>query len=67
MTEENMENQEEGKQKVSLQEAIKRKLAEKKQAQANQNNASKGNHQTKAMKSQQTKKPNNQHRRTGGS
>lgn len=67
MTEEHKENQETGKQKISLQEAIKRKLAEKKQAQANQNSASKGDHQTKTMKSQQTKKPNNQHRRTGGS
>jgi len=52
--------------KISLQEAIKRKLAEKKQAQSNGRGSS---HNPKAMnqtmKSQHTKKPNNQRRRTG--
>ncbi len=53
--------------KISLQEAMKRKLAEKKQAQAQGNmpgHQKAGNH---IVKSQQTKKPNNQRRRTGGS
>jgi hypothetical protein len=52
--------------KISLQEAIKRKMAEKKQAQSNANSSfhnQKSGNQT--MKSQQTKKPNNQRRRTG--
>jgi hypothetical protein len=57
----------EEKKKITLQEAIKRKLAEKKQEQANQKNAPKGENKAKAMKNQITKKPNNQHRRTGGS
>lgn len=51
--------------KISLQEAMKRKLAEKKQAQ--KNNQAINNHKVgnQMMKSQQTKKPNNQRRRTG--
>lgn len=54
--------------KVSLAEAAKQLLAQKKQAQ----NKAKGApfHQStnvQAMKSQITKKPNNQSRRTGGS
>lgn len=56
----------ENKGKISLQEAIKRKMAEKKQAQSNGNAAfqnQKSANQT--MKSQHTKKPNNQRRRTG--
>lgn len=53
--------------KISLQEAMKRKLAQKKQEQANakQSGNLKAGNQT--MKSQQTKKANNQRRRTGGS
>lgn len=52
--------------KISLAEAMKQKLAEKKQAQANQN--TKGKHLAagnQTMKSQLTKKPNNQKKRTG--
>ncbi|WP_179295374.1 hypothetical protein [Bacillus sp. FJAT-45350] len=52
------------KKKVSLQEAIKQKLAEKKQAQA----AGKANgwvSSNQTMKSQQTKKSNNQRKRRG--
>jgi hypothetical protein len=51
---------------ISLQEAMKRKLAEKKKEQGN---AQSGFFHQKAtnqkMKSQNTKKPNNQRRRTG--
>ncbi|GGE82751.1 hypothetical protein [Priestia taiwanensis] len=51
--------------KMSLQEAMMQKLASKKQAQ----DMGKGNNsfstETKSMKSQQTKKANNQRRRTG--
>lgn len=56
----------ESKAKISLQEAIKRKMAEKKQAQANGQSSfhnQKATNQT--VRSQQTKKPNNQRRRTG--
>lgn len=54
--------------KVSLADAIKNKLAQKKQAEQN----GKGNAQFRAgsdavMRSQNNKKPNNQRRRTGGS
>ncbi|WP_036685552.1 hypothetical protein [Paenibacillus tyrfis] len=54
--------------KVSLADAIKSKLAQKKQAQHD----AKANGQLRAgnasvMKSQNNKKPNNQRRRTGGS
>ncbi|AJY74386.1 hypothetical protein [Paenibacillus beijingensis] len=52
--------------KVSLAEAVKRKLEQKKQQQAVGRN-SVGHHDTgtKAMKSQMTKKPNNQRKRMG--
>ncbi|MET3289028.1 hypothetical protein EDM56_21005 [Brevibacillus fluminis] len=53
--------------KISLQEAMKRKLAQKKQEQANGNQAGNQKASNQVMKSQQTKKPNNQRRRTGGS
>lgn len=52
--------------KVNLADAMKEMLAKKKQQQAEH----KGNfhsNSTKTMKSQNTKKPNNQRRRTGGS
>ncbi|TDF99601.1 hypothetical protein [Paenibacillus piri] len=54
--------------KVSLADAVKNKLAQKKQAQ----NDAKSNTQQRAgnsavMRSQNNKKPNNQRRRTGGS
>ncbi|WGV57073.1 hypothetical protein QIH01_16345 [Brevibacillus brevis] len=51
--------------KISLQEAMKRKLAEKKQAQAQANNPMNQKAQNQSMKSQLTKKPNNQRRRMG--
>ncbi|MFC5453058.1 hypothetical protein [Paenibacillus aestuarii] len=57
-----------GQKKVSLADAIKQKLAQKKADQANQkgnpNYAGGGN---QSAKSQMTKKVNNQRRRTGGS
>ena len=54
--------------KVSLQDAIRQKLAQKKE-QANSGNQSSAYFEggPKAMKSQNNKKPNNQRRRTGGS
>ncbi|GAA0316758.1 hypothetical protein GCM10008967_04200 [Bacillus carboniphilus] len=55
----------EPKKKMSLQEAMKQQLANKK----NQNSAGKGNTNadlsTKKMKSQQTKKPSNTRRKMG--
>lgn len=51
--------------KISLQEAMKRKLAEKKAAQAQANSSFNPKAKNQIMKSQQTKKPNNQRRRTG--
>ncbi|BAH43589.1 MULTISPECIES: hypothetical protein [Bacillales] len=51
--------------KISLQEAMKRKMAEKKQAQAQANNPMNQKAQNQSMKSQLTKKPNNQRRRMG--
>ncbi|MBM6619803.1 hypothetical protein [Bacillus suaedaesalsae] len=54
------------KKKISLQEAIKQQLANKKQANENGNSNSKqGGTGTQKMKSQHTKKPNNQRRKTG--
>lgn len=52
--------------KISLQDAIRQKLAQKKQ-QANSGNQSSAYFEggPKAMKSQNNKKPNNQRRRTG--
>lgn len=52
--------------KISLADAMKKKLAEKKMAQGNQNQ--KQTHElsgNQKMKSQLTKKPNNQKKRTG--
>jgi hypothetical protein len=51
--------------KISLQEAMKRKLAQKKQEQASRNSNAPQKAGNQFMKSQQTKKPNNQRRRTG--
>lgn len=68
MTEPNQNEQETTEKKpgqVSLQEAMKRRLAEKKQEQANANSAVNQKAKNQMMKSQQTKKPNNQRRRTG--
>ncbi|AYK08493.1 hypothetical protein [Brevibacillus laterosporus] len=52
--------------KVSLAEAMKQRLAQKKQ-QASDKDFQKGNQSTKVLKTQNNKKPNNQRRRTGGS
>ncbi|MFF0826654.1 hypothetical protein ACFYU8_02305 [Brevibacillus sp. NPDC003359] len=68
MTEPNQNEKETTEQKpgkVSLQEAMKRKMAEKKQAQAQANNPLNQKAQNQSMKSQLTKKPNNQRRRMG--
>lgn len=54
------------KKKISLQDAIKQQLANKKQANANEKgNTKQGSTGTQKMKSQHTKKPNNQRRKTG--
>lgn len=53
--------------KVDLAEAMRQKLQQKKQQQADSKPGLKGSLQTKALKSQNNKKPNNQRRRTGGS
>lgn len=52
--------------KVSLAEAMKRKLEQNKQNQANHNSATKLKSGNQNVKSQQTKKVNNQRRKTGG-
>ncbi|MEC2057439.1 hypothetical protein I6J18_08290 [Peribacillus psychrosaccharolyticus] len=54
----------EQKKKISLQEAIKEQLANKK-GQGSAGKLNTGPVQTQKMKSQLPKKPNNQHRRTG--
>lgn len=54
--------------KIDLAEAMRQKLQQKKEQQRNANKpGSPANLQTKALKSQNNKKPNNQRRRTGGS
>ncbi|RRJ62020.1 hypothetical protein EHV15_02850 [Paenibacillus oralis] len=54
--------------KIDLAEAMRQKLAQKKQQQqAAGKPGMKDGFQTKALKSQNNKKPNNQRRRTGGS
>lgn len=53
------------KKKVSLEEAIKLKLAQKKQEQHEEKQGNYSAKGTNKMKSQQTKKANNQRRRTG--
>lgn len=68
MTEPNQNEKETAEQKpgkISLQEAMKRKLAEKKQAQAQANQPANQKAKNQTVKSQHTKKPNNQRRRTG--
>ncbi|MGG1659802.1 hypothetical protein [Brevibacillus sp. NRS-1366] len=68
MTEPNQNEKETAEQKpgkISLQEAMKRKLAEKKQAQAQANTPANQKAKNQTVKSQHTKKPNNQRRRTG--
>jgi hypothetical protein len=62
------EPQEAGVKKVSLADAIKQKLAQKKADQAAQKaNPKSASTNGLAVKSQMTKKVNNQRRRTGGS
>jgi|GEM_PF-2101559 len=57
-----------GQKKVSLADAIKQKLAQKKADQASQKgNSSYAGGGNQSAKSQMTKKVNNQRRRTGGS
>ncbi|MEK3789244.1 MULTISPECIES: hypothetical protein [Paenibacillus] len=53
--------------KIDLAEAVRQKLAEKKLAASQKQNGGFQGNQTKALKSQNNKKPNNQRRRTGGS
>ncbi|HWO96669.1 MAG TPA: hypothetical protein VNM45_10090 [Bacillus sp. (in: firmicutes)] len=53
------------KKKMSLEEAIKQKLANKKQNQAAGRTGTTPVKMTQSMKSQQTKKRNNQRKRTG--
>lgn len=55
---------EQPKKKLSLQEIINQKLAAKKQG-SNKNDTSHYSTATKSLKSQQTKKTNNQRKRTG--
>lgn len=52
--------------KVSLAEAMKRKLAQDKQNKNNEQNSTKLKSGNQTVKSQHTKKPNNQRRKTGG-
>jgi hypothetical protein len=51
--------------KITLEEAIKRKLAQKKEQQMNTKQPNQHSTTVQAMKHQQTKKSNNQKRRTG--
>ncbi|MGG0825002.1 hypothetical protein ABE099_19230 [Paenibacillus turicensis] len=60
MTEENQQPR-----KISLAEAMRQKLEQKKQQQAGNKAGFQGSTQTKALKTQNNKKPNNQRRRTG--
>ncbi|USB32632.1 hypothetical protein [Paenibacillus sp. YPG26] len=53
--------------KIDLAEAMRLKLQQKKQNQASNKQGQNGLQSTKTLKSQNTKKPNNQRRRTGGS
>jgi len=68
MTQDNQKSTETEEQKpgkISLQEAMRRKLEQKKQEQASGKTFMNGKPGNQLMKSQQTKKPNNQRRRTG--
>lgn len=66
MTDSNELNEQEApKKKISLQEAMKQQLANKKNQLAVGKLSTNGVQTTKKMKSQQTKKTNNQRRRTG--
>ena len=62
----NKENETTERRKISLQEAIKQKMESKKHQRASGNPMTNmSNTTTHKMKSQQTKKPNNQRKRTG--
>ncbi|WP_281891043.1 hypothetical protein [Paenibacillus sp. YYML68] len=60
-------NHNEEPRKISLADAIKNKLAQKKQAQAEKGSGPLRPGSDAVMHSQNNKKPNNQRRRTGGS
>lgn len=64
-TNNNKDNIPSEKKKISLQEAIKQKLASKKQEQSSGKSSMHAAKTPQKMKSQQTKKPNNQRKRTG--
>ncbi|MBP1930177.1 hypothetical protein [Ammoniphilus resinae] len=61
----NKENGTTERRKISLQEAIKQKMENKKLQSASGNPMTNMSNTTHKMKSQQTKKPNNQRKRTG--
>lgn len=61
----NHTNEQEGKKKISLQEAMKQQLAKKTQQGQDGKASLNGNQKMQKMKSQLTKKPNNQKKRTG--
>jgi len=58
-------NEENKPEKISLQEAMKQMLARKKEAQSQARTPGSQKAGNQVVKSQQTKKPNNQRRRTG--
>jgi hypothetical protein len=60
-----IDNNESGKKKMSLQEAINLKLESKKNQATNSKSYGNASTETKKLKSQRTKKTNNQSRRTG--
>ncbi|MGP7818070.1 hypothetical protein ACTXGU_13080 [Niallia sp. 01092] len=59
------ESNEKEKKKISLQEAMKQQLANKKQNAQNGKANVNGNQKMQKLNSQQTKKPNNQRKRMG--
>ena len=61
----NNENETTERRKISLQEAIKQKMESKKLQKTSGNPMTNFSNTTNKMKSQQTKKPNNQRKRTG--
>ncbi|WP_078381721.1 hypothetical protein [Sutcliffiella halmapala] len=66
MTETNQTNQnEEPKKKISLQDAIKKQLEQKKNQAGNSKTNLNGSKSSQKMKSQQTKKPSNTRRKMG--
>jgi hypothetical protein len=65
MTMTNNEQTSGDRKKISLQEAMKQQLANKKAKQTSANSAGNWNNSNQTMKSQQTKKINNQRKRQG--